>query len=429
MTPLLRNGVCAGTAAFLAACSTPQPVTTVPTYPPSDYTTLETSMDALPGWQTDSMERALPALRKSCAVFAKKPPEILIGKDFFARTAADWQHACAGIEDLKTTDDVRNWLKPKFTPYKISAKDGTSTGVFTGYYEAEIKGSVFFSPYYPYPVYGKPIDLVTRKQDGKQVTGRLENGKVVPYPTREAIETGAIENLAPILFWTDDLVDLHITHIQGSARVALPDGREFRIGYAGNNGHPFKGLGRILLDSKLVEPGQASMPKIRAWLHQYPRQAERIMWQNPRYIFFRSITGEGPIGAFGVPLTPRRSLAVDREVVPLGAPVWLDTSDPDGVPLQRLMVAQDIGSAIKGAVRGDFFWGSGAAAFAKAGRMKSQGEYYVLIPTVQTMPELLPQPMPLPLPTETTPDTAQETGEAPPQTPKDPSEASVSPAA
>jgi len=394
MATLFRPGLCLGAGLLLTACAVQKPIATQP-YPSSKFYAVPVDISDLPGWNTDSTSKALPALLKSCQYFDKKEPEFVIGKGDFARTASDWQHVCNALKKATTDDTVREALNDGFSAYQITAINGDTKGTFTGYYEAEMNGSMFYSPYYPYPVYGKPIDLVTRTQNGARVTGRLKKGEVTPYPTRAEIESGALESLAPILFWVDDLVDLHIAQIQGSSQVSLPDGKKFRIGYAGNNGHQFKGLGRILLDAKLIQPGKASMPEIRKWLHSYPRQAERLMWENPRFIFFRMIEGDGPVGAMGLPLTAKRSMAVDPEVIPLGAPIWLQTEGPDHEPLKRLMVAQDIGSAIKGAVRGDFFWGSGKAAFDKAGRMKSQGQYYVMIPTIKTMPEFLPKPEPV----------------------------------
>ena len=365
-------------ALLLAACAGGESFP--PPEVPAGFTVEAVSFDALSGWDSDATEQTLPALARSCASLNRKPPNLVIGVGPLARPAADWQRACAALPKQATDDDARRALAKAFVPYRVTATNGAAEGLFTGYYEAELNGSMFSSPYFPYPVYGRPIDLVERQQDGRKVTGRLKNGRVEPYPTRAEIESGAIAKVAPVLFWVNDSVDLHVAQIQGSSQVRLPDGRRFRIGYGGNNGRPFKGLGRILLDAKLVEPGKTSMPEIRAWLHAYPRQAERLMQENPRYIFFRLIDGEGPVGAMGVPLTPARSMAADPAVVPLGAPVWLETVDPDGGALNRLMVAQDIGSAIKGAVRGDFFWGAGEPALAKAGRMKSAGRYFVLIP-------------------------------------------------
>jgi membrane-bound lytic murein transglycosylase A len=378
----MRNPLCRGAgllAAFaLSACA--ERAAFPPAEIPAAYTATAADYARLAGWREDAVDQALPALARSCAMLDRKPPDVAIGAGPLSRPAADWQRACAALPKKAAAEAARAALEKAFVPYRIAAADGTETGLFTGYYEAELNGSMFASPEYPYPVYGRPADLVDREQGGRKLTGRMKNGRLEPYPSRAEIEQGAVAKTAPVLFWANDLVDLHIAQIQGSAQVRLPDGRRFRIGYGGNNGQPFKGLGRILIDAGLAEPGKTSMPEIRAWLHAHPRQAEGLMRQNPRFIFFRLVSGEGPVGAMGVPLSPARSLAVDPAVVPLGAPVWLETVDPDGRTLNRLMAAQDMGSAIKGAVRGDFFWGAGETALAKAGRMKSPGRYYVLIP-------------------------------------------------
>ncbi|SBW08753.1 Membrane-bound lytic murein transglycosylase A [uncultured Alphaproteobacteria bacterium] len=370
-----------------AACAQPQPQAVAPAKPapapaPSGGVVVSAvGYEALPGWKADAVNEALPALARSCAALAKKPPTATVGQGPLARPAAEWQRACATLPAAAAPEAARQAIARVFTPWRVAFADGNPDGLFTGYYEAELNGSLFKSPRYAYPVYGRPVDLVERGEGAARTVGRLRDGRIEPYPARTEIETGGIADVAPVLFWVDSAVDLHIAQIQGSTEVRLADGRTFRIGYAGNNGRPFKGLGRILIDHGYLPPGQATMPDIRAWLHANPNLAQSLMQENPRYIFFRPIEGDGPVGAMGVPLTPRRSLAVDPTVVPLGAPVWLDSVDPDGKPLKRLMVAQDIGSAIKGAVRGDFFWGSGDPALAYAGRMKSTGRYFVLVPS------------------------------------------------
>lgn len=373
-----------------AACAQPPlqssqplpPSRPTPPAPSSGVAVSAVGYDALPGWRADAVNEALPALARSCAALAKKPPTATVGQGPLARPAAEWQRACATLPPASApAETVRQAVARVFTPWRVTFADGNPDGLFTGYYEAELNGSLFRSSRYAYPVYGRPVDLVEQGEGAARTAGRLRNGRIEPYPARTEIETGGIADVAPVLFWVDSAVDLHIAQIQGSTEVRLADGRTFRIGYAGNNGRPFKGLGRILLDHGYLQPGQATMPDIRAWLHANPNLAPSLMQENPRYIFFRPVDGDGPVGAMGVPLTPGRSLAVDPTVVPLGAPVWLDSADPDGRPLKRLMVAQDIGSAIKGAVRGDFFWGSGDPALAMAGRMKSTGRYFVLLPS------------------------------------------------
>ncbi|MDE6224272.1 MAG: MltA domain-containing protein, partial [Alphaproteobacteria bacterium] len=252
-----------------------------------------------------------------------------------------------------------------FEPYMIQNMDGSSTGTFTSYYEAELEGSLNATCEYLNPIYGKPSDLPTN------------GGK---YHTREQIENGAIRNKTPVLFWAKDASDVFILHIQGSGIVRTKDGKKYRVGYAGNNGHSFVGIGSILQKNGIRPEGGLSMGSIKDWLDSHPVQAKKLMNQNPRYIFFRDVVGEGPIGAMGVPLTAGRSIAVDTEYIPLGLPIFLQTNDPNGTPLQRLVIAQDTGTAIKGAIRADYFWGSGKEALQMAGRMRSNGSYYILLP-------------------------------------------------
>ncbi|MED5356794.1 MAG: MltA domain-containing protein, partial [Pseudomonadota bacterium] len=217
---------------------------------------------------------------------------------------------------------------------------------------------------------------------GRSVIGRVEGGRMLPYYRRADIQQGSIGHRAKVLAWVDDRIDAFLLHVQGSGRILLPDGDILRIGYAGNNGHGYVSIGRVLIKKGELSAGQAGWTQIRRWIEMNPQKTDALLAENPRYIFFREILGDGPIGAQGVALTPRRSLAVDRRYIPLGAPLWLDTVWPGGGnrPLRRLMVAQDTGSAIKGPIRGDFFWGYGQDALAEAGRMKSRGNYYLLLP-------------------------------------------------
>ena len=262
--------------------------------------------------------------------------------------------------------------------------------MFTGYYEPEVAGSKRRHDRFTIPLYGKPTDLITvdlarlrpdmAKQLGNEIlAGRVAQGRLEPYANRLEIENNGLGDKAQVLFWLDDPVSAHILHIQGSGRVRLEDGSQIRVAVAATNGHRFIGLGRILADHGKVEAG-ATMPQIREWLKAHPAEAKGLMGENPRYVFYRPIEGDGPIGSQGVPLTPERSLAVDTRYVPLGVPLWLDTVSGTGTALRRLVVAQDTGTAIKGPVRGDYFWGSGEPAFQEAGRMKSTGRFWLLLP-------------------------------------------------
>jgi membrane-bound lytic murein transglycosylase A len=217
---------------------------------------------------------------------------------------------------------------------------------------------------------------------GRRVTGRVRGGRLVPYATRGEIDAGALSGRGLEILWVDDAADAFFLHVQGSGRVILDTGRVVRLGFANRNGHSYRSIGRELIRRGALPKHGASMWAIRDWIAANPDQAASLLAANPSYIFFRIIEGEGPIGAQGVPLTPERSLAVDTRFLPLGLPLWLDTVQPGGSdrPLRRLMVAQDTGSAIKGPVRGDFFWGYGIKAARNAGTMKSHGRYYLLIP-------------------------------------------------
>ncbi len=366
--------------------------------------------ESLPAWKEESIAEALPALRRSCAQLANVAPDKVIGTGVIARPASDWHIACAAVIAVGGGDAaLRAALVDVFVPYRVAGggDDSGERGLFTGYYEADLRAAPEQGGAYQTPIYGPPRNLVTvdvreflpgaTVPNGmpSNLVGRLvesERGQQMkPYYTRAEIDRdGAIAGNADVLFWADDPVAVHILHIQGSGRVTLPDGSMVRIGFAGHNGRAFKGIGSILLEAGVLRPGGASMIAVREWLQTHPDEAADYMNRNNRYIFFRKIEAaeaeDGPIGAQNVSLTPGRSMAVDPRFIPLGAPLWLDTKDPDDLPIQRLVVAQDVGSAITGPVRGDLFWGHGADAFAKAGRMKSAGSYAVFIPKAQAAP-------------------------------------------
>ncbi len=374
-----RCGLALLAVLLLASCRSSQPpappAAPAGPPPPDQLSYIPVPVEQLPGFSTDRLAEAIPALRKSCDRLTQLPLGQAIGSNGAGGTAADWSGPCGALRWVKLDDEValRSYLRDWYQAFRVSNGHGDE-GRFTGYYEAELHGSRHKTPKYHVPLLGRPAN----QPADPGISGGV--------PSRAEIEAGALDGKAPVLLWVDDAVDLHILQIQGSGRVLLDDGSVQSVGYAGNNGREFVGLGRILLDHGKLGPGETTMPFVRAWLKNHPAEAPALMAENPRYVFFRPISGEGPIGAFSVPLTAGRSLAVDPKFIPLGVPVWLDSVDPDGIPLKRLMVAQDTGSAIKGVVRGDVFWGAGDAAFDKAGRMKSRGFYYVLLPAQRTSP-------------------------------------------
>jgi membrane-bound lytic murein transglycosylase A len=220
---------------------------------------------------------------------------------------------------------------------------------------------------------------------GRKLTGRVEGGRFVPYWDRAAISGGALAGRRLEILWLADKVDAFFLEIQGSGRVRLPDGGVVRVTYADQNGRGYVPIGRVIAERDHIPPSQVSLQSIRAWLAAHPADAAGVMNQNPSYVFFRELAGidpnQGPPGSLGAGLTPGRSAAVDRSFIPLGAPLWIDTTDPiDGSRLQRLLVAQDTGGAIKGPIRADVFWGWGQDAETRAGKMRQQGAAFVLLP-------------------------------------------------
>lgn len=356
--------------------------------PPVSYE--RTDLSALPAWDSDRVSEALPALKRSCGKLRRQSDTDTIAPVEIGGTVAAWREACDALSRLSDGSGdaaVRDFLSTWFVAYEVRAGDGA--GLFTGYYEPELNGSLEQREGFDTPLLARPSDLVLVNLGdwraglrGERIAGRLRSGRLIPYESRAEIETGALGDNVETLAWIDDPVDVFFLHIQGSGRIRLDNGQVLRVGYDGHNGHSYYPIGRYLVENGEIDKDAISLQTIRAWLHAHPDQMRGVMDLNPSYIFFRTIDGEGPIGAQGVALTAGRSLAVDRRYIPLGAPVWLDVDYPDesGNPLQRLVVAQDTGGAIKGGVRGDVFWGHGPTAAEKAGPMAATGRYFVLLP-------------------------------------------------
>ena len=303
---------------------------------------------------------------------------------------SDWLPICETAAKVQsgTETEIRYFFESNFTPYRAS-NDNQARGLFTGYYEAELRGAWQPDTTYRYPIYARPKDLVSidlekfrPKWKGETIAGRNIKNKVTPYPTRAEINGGILKGRQLELLWVDSAIDAFFLHIQGSGRVVLQDGSQVRIGFAGRNGHRYTPIGRELVAKGVLDSDDVSMQSIQAWLKTNPLAGLRLMEKNKSFIFFRILDGDGPIGAQGVVLTPGRSLAVDRKFIPLGVPIWLNTTEPgkSRKPLRRLVIAQDTGSAITGPVRGDLFVGYGMSAGIMAGRMKEAGTYYLLLP-------------------------------------------------
>jgi len=268
--------------------------------------------------------------------------------------------------------------------------------MITGYYEPVVPGSRSRTERYRHPVYGVPDDLVAVELEsvnldlkGMRLRGRLEGNRLVPYWSRAEIEAQTLFR-APVLAWVEDPVELFFVQIQGSGQIELAQGERLRLGYADQNGHPYRSLGRILVERRELTLDQASMQDIKAWAAANPGKLREALDSNPSYVFFRAMppSADGPTGTLGVPLTAGHSIAVDPRSVPLGAPVFLATTMPlSSQPLHRLMAAQDTGGAIRGTVRADFYWGTGSEAGALAGRMRQQGRMWILWPRGEPLPK------------------------------------------
>jgi membrane-bound lytic murein transglycosylase A len=376
--------ICLALILLAAACSSPQkPQPQCPCPPPKPAP--ETAryearaFTNLPGWREAQLEPSLRAFLGGCT-----------------RLAAA-KKACELAKALPPGDEAaaRRFFESEFTPYAVVSSETGDSGLITGYYEPIIDGSRTQTALHRHPIFGVPDDLVvvdlgtvSPETRGLRLRGRLEGRRLVPYWSRGEIDARGNALAAPVIAWSADPVELFFLQIQGSGQVQLENGERLRVGYADQNGHPYRSLGRHLVERGELLLEQASMQGIKAWAVANPAKLQEALSQNPSYVFFRELpTTDGPIGALSVPLHSERSLAVDRRFIPLGAPVYLATTFPlSEQPLERLMAAHDTGGAIRGVVRGDFFWGTGPDAGAQAGRMRQQGRLWLLWPTGEPLP-------------------------------------------
>jgi membrane-bound lytic murein transglycosylase A len=381
---------------MLVACVTPPARVPAPAPPPAappapaaavakpaDYLR-RVSFTEIPGWSEDDLREAWPALLASCTALSAKP---------------GWQEACANTAVVNASDRsaVRSFFEAKFIPHQVRNLDGNQTGTVTGYYEPLLRGSRSRGGPFQTALHRPPADLLTidlaalvPEVKNLRLRGRVVGNKVIPYYTRAEMERQNLLSGAELL-WVDNPVEAFFLQVQGSGRVLLDDTREVvRVAYADQNGHPYRSIGRYLVDRGELTLDQASMQGIKAWLDAHPTRLQEVLNANPSYVFFKEEkildAGKGPKGALGVPLTAHRSIAVDPLFIPLGAPVFLSTTRPNSTdPLRRLMLAQDTGGAIRNPVRADFFWGFGPEAGELAGKMKQPGQMWVLLPPTQAL--------------------------------------------
>lgn len=388
----IRLSLLASILLGLVSCSTlpppsEKPVTpTKPVVTPGDLpktevgpTLRQTTYATLPGWRADNLREAWPAFASSCGVMIRR---------------VNWKSACSAAANVDTnsSEAIRQYFETYFTPYQVNNPDGSDNGLVTGYYEPLLRGSRKRGGPYQTPLHRVPDDILTidlasvyPELKGMRLRGRLVGNKVVAYPSRaEMAQSNSLAGKE--ILWVDDPIEAFFLQVQGSGRVQLAGGNEIvRVAYADQNGQPYKSIGRYLVDKGEMTLDQASAQSIKAWVIANPTRQQELLNANPSYVFFREEKvidpSVGPKGAMGVPLTPQRSIAIDPQFIPMGAPVFLSTTQPNSnALLQRLVMAQDTGGAIKNAVRADYFWGFGAQAGELAGRMKQRGAMWVLLP-------------------------------------------------
>ena len=373
--------------AAASACSVPTGCPVCPVCPgaelpkpPSEKALQPADWNDLPGWRDDDLEPAFSAFVASCSRLTRQTL---------------WQASCVSASELRKNSELsamalRAWFEANFRPWAMTNPDGSRTGLVTGYYEPLLNGSRQRSSKSSVPAFGPPEDMIVvdlaelyPELKHMRLRGRIEGRKLVPYYSRSEWETQESKRSQKAILWVDDAIDFFFMQIQGSGQIRLEDGSRVRLNYADQNGHPYRSIGKWLLDQGELKPGEASMQGIRGWVRANPKRLNELLNTNPSLVFFRElpVEGSGPPGALAVPLTPERSIAVDPRHVPLGAPVWLATTRPNSEQaLSRLMLAQDTGGAIRGVVRADFYWGTGDEAGAQAGKMRQTGRMWTLLP-------------------------------------------------
>lgn len=370
--------------ALLNGCATAPPKET-----PAKLVTQPAKFADLPGWQDDNLLAAYPAFAKSCARILKVSPDKKFFSEDWAGSLAQWQQKCASLPAQANLDAraLRQWFEMNFTPV-LATVDGKAEGLFTGYYEASLRGSKVRTGAYQIPIRARPDDLVMvnlgefrDELKGQRIAGRVIDGSLKPYEERAQIEDGKLppQQDKP-LFWVDNAAAAFFLEIQGSGVIELTDGTQVRVGFDGQNGHPYYAIGKELVKRGHLSKDNVTMQSIKAWLDANPVEGREIMRTNRSYVFFKVQDKDGAVGGEGLILTPGRSLAIDRSLIPYGLPVYLDADLGQAGKLRQLMVAQDTGGAIRGPVRGDVFWGFGPQAEIMAGPMKAPGRYWFLVP-------------------------------------------------
>ncbi len=362
----------------------------------------EVTFEQLPGWQTGDFKKSFQTFQISCRIFTKQNPEHKAGTKKIDLQIKDWLPACHQALKINPATDLeaKSFFEKWFVPVEFNVNNQPVQGMFTGYYMPVLKGSHTETPEFNIPIYQMPSNLVTvhlghflPQYKNTKLVGRVDKARVMPFYTREEINKGAIKDTAEVLAWIHSPVDRVILEIQGSGVIEFNDGKKMYIGYDGQTGLTYTSIASVLIKKRILTKDNASMHNIKKYLEAHPQQMVEVLNQNKSFVFFQKLPNNAAYGSQNVPLTPGFTLAVDRKWIPMGMPLWLSTVQPDhinlnhSIPMNRLMIAQDVGGAIRGKVRGDVFWGEGDEATHIASHMKNKGHYWLLIPN-QVLPRL-----------------------------------------
>ena len=403
--PLQKSGlsVLLTVSLSLLSCSSPPPLQAPGTNTEQSGTQapqpvwVKSSFQALQNWSESDLDTLLKAFSAQCST----------GGNLLAKRKSTPQgllDACRKVRhylsDSKRTPSSA-WMQTQFDVWQFQQADGQRKGLLTGYYEPELKGSRTRKPPYVVPLYGVPNDLISvelaglyPELKGKRLRGRLQGSTLVPFFDRKEWEKIGPSREIP-LAWVDDKLDAFLLQVQGSGRVQLNDGQVIRLGYADQNGHPYRAIGKVLVDRGTLRPEQATIPGIRLWAKKNPAELDALLDENPSVVFFQENKvldpSQGPIGALGVSLTPHLSLAVDQTLVPYGSLLWIASTHPETkTTIAQGMLAQDTGGAIRGRVRADYFWGTGKTAGELAGITRQPLELWLIWPKATPLPS--PEP-------------------------------------
>lgn len=398
LAALILSGCATAPTPKAADCSCPSGEKTVQTDKKDEAPALplfvKSDFSKLPGWSTSDHKKFLEAFAEQCSAngnaLAKRKA-----------TPTGLLEACRKARQNMSGNALlpaQIWMEANFDVWQFQQEDGKKEGLLTGYFEPMLKGSRTAQGQYNAPLYGVPADLITVKLDdiypelkGKRLRGRLQGNTLVPFFDRGEWERLGPDREQPIV-WVNDKLDAFLLQVQGSGRVALPDGSVIRLSYAEQNGHPYKSIGKVLVDRGELTAAQATIPGIRNWAKANPGKLEALLNANPSVVFFKEnkvlSPKEGPVGAMGVPLTGGLSLAIDREKVPYGSPIWIESSNPvTNAAIAHGMLAQDTGGAIRGRVRADYFWGTGDEAGEAAGLTRQPLKMWLIWPKGTPLPE------------------------------------------